>query len=99
MQHFNFEMIKEILLYEYDPADPTLRKRRAPSSKNRLRFFQLWYSGNKDCKAEEKKMILNSINLDEFTGEELLTEVKDSGLFSDKEIDKKCIEKFRKTDQ
>ena len=115
LQQFKFEMIKEILLNEYDPAaDPiTLRnpqyevllwhgfsgKRRAPSSKNRLQFFQVWYSGNKDCKAEEKKMILGSINLDEFTGEELLTKVKESGLFSDKEIDKKCIEKFRKTDQ
>ena len=99
LQQFKFEMIKEILLYEYDPADPTVRKGRAPSSKNRLQFFQVWYSGNKDCKAEEKKMILDSINLDEFTGEELLTKVKESGLFSDKEIDKKCIEKFRKTDQ
>ena len=99
LQQFKFEMIKEILLYEYDPADTTVRKGRAPSSKNRLQFFQVWYSGNKDCKAEEKKMILDSINLDEFTGEELLTKVKESGLFSDKEIDKKCIEKFRKTDQ
>ena len=99
LQQFKFEMIKEILLYEYDPADPTVRKGRAPSSKKRLRFFQVWYDGNKDCRAEEKKMILDSINLDEFTGEQLLTVVKESGLFSDKEIDKKCIEKFRKTDQ
>ena len=68
LQQFKFEMIKEILLYEYDPADTTVRKWRTPSSKNRFRFFQVWYSGNQACKAEEKKMILDSINLDEFTG-------------------------------
>ena len=65
----------------------------------RFRFFQDWYLKNQDCKEEEKKIILDSINLDEFTGEELLTVVKKSGLFSEEEIDKKCIEKFRKFNQ
>ena len=94
IKQFNIEMIKEILLFKfkYDP-------KQQPSSKARFRFFQDWYLKNQDCKEEEKKIILDSINLEDFTGEELLTEVKKSGLFSEEEIDKKCIEKFRKFNQ
>ena len=83
-------MIMEIMLYKYDPVDPTVA---------RLQFFKIWYVENKDCKDGEKKIIRDSFNLDDFTGEELLTVVKESGLFPEKDIDKKCIEKFRKTDQ
>ena len=97
LQQFNVKMIKEILLYKYDPADPTVADLDpAPSTKNRFKFFQLWYSENKDCKAEDKKIILDSFDLDDFTGEELLTVVKESGLFPEKEIDKNCIKKFKK---
>ena len=64
--------------------------------KLRLQFFKIWYVENKDCKDEEKKIIRDSFNLDDFTGEELLTVVKESGLFTEKDIDTKCIEKFRK---
>ena len=94
IKQFNVEMIKEILLFKfkYDP-------KQQPSSMARFRFFQDWYLKNQDCKEEEKKIILDSINLEDFTGEELLTEVKKSGLFSEEEIDKKCIEKFRKFNQ
>ena len=97
LQQFNVKMIKEILLYKYDPADPTVADLDpAPSTKHRFKFFQLWYSENKDCKAEDKKIILDSFDLDDFTGEELLTVVKESGLFPEKEIDKNCIKKFKK---
>ena len=96
-EQFNVEMMKEILLCKYKSA--TERKLEQPSSMARFRFFQDWYLKNQDCKEEEKKIILDSINLDEFTGEELLTVVKKSGLFSEEEIDKKCIEKFRKFNQ
>ena len=105
IKQFNVEMIKEILLFKYkfkhDPANPTatVRKWEQPSSKARFRFFQDWYLKNQDCKEDEKKIILDSMNLEDFTGEELLTVVKKSGLFSEEEIDKKCIEKFRKFDQ
>ena len=105
IKQFNVEMIKEILLFKhkfkYDPANPTatVKKWEQPSSKAKFRFFQDWYLKNQDCKEEEKKIILDSINLEDFTGEELLTEVKKSGLFSEEEIDKKCIEKFRKFSQ
>ena len=105
-KQFNVEMMKEILLFKYkfkyDPANPTATVKKwdqQPSSKARFQFFQDWYLKNQDCKEEDKKIILDSINLDDFTGEELLTVVKRSGLFSEEKIDKKCIEKFRKFDQ
>ena len=99
LQQLNVKMLKEIMLYKYDPADPTVKKWKTPSSKAKLRFFQAWYFKNKDCKAEDRKIILDSIDLDDFTGEELLTVVKKSGLFSEEIIDKKCIEMFRKSNQ
>ena len=99
LQQINVKMMKEIMLYKEDPTDPTVRKWKAPSSKAKLHWFQAWYSKNKDCKAEERKIILDSIDFDGFTGEELLTVVKKSGLFSEEIIDKKCIEMFRKSNQ
>ena len=99
LQQMNIKMIKEILLYKYDRADPGVKMWRRPATMGRLQYFQVWYSKNKDCKDEEKKSILDSIDLDEFTGEDLLTVVKDSGLFPEEDIIKKCIEKFRKSDQ
>ena len=88
--------------FKYDLANPTATVKKwdqQPSSKARFQFFQDWYLKNQDCKEEDKKIILDSINLDDFTGEELLTVVKRSGLFSEEKIDKKCIEKFRKFNQ
>ena len=99
LQQLNVKMLTEIMLYKYDPADPTVKKWKTPSSKAKLHFFQAWYFKNKDCKAEDRKIILDSIDLDDFTGEELLTVVKKSGLFSEEIIDKKCIEMFRKSNQ
>ena len=87
IQQLKVNMITEIMLYEYDPVDPTVA---------RLQFFKIWYVENKDCKDEEIKIIRDSINLDDFTGEELLTVVKESGLFPEKDIDKKCIERFKR---
>ena len=87
IQQLKVKMITEIMLYEYDPVDPTVA---------RLQFFKIWYVENKDCKDEEIKIIRDSINLDDFTGEELLTVVKESGLFPEKDIDKKCIERFKR---
>ena len=87
IQQLKVKMIMEIMLYKYDPVDPTVA---------RLQFFKIWYVENKDCKDEEIKIIRDSINLDDFNGEELLTVVKESGLFPEKDIDKKCIERFKR---
>ena len=49
-----------------------------------------------DCDASNMKIILDSFKLEDFSGQELLTVVKQSGLFSEEDINKKCIEKFEK---
>ena len=101
LQQFNVKMIKEIMLYKYNPVDRRTKKKfvAPPYSKEKFQCFQVWYSKNQDCKDEDKKIIRDSIDLDEFTGEELLTVVKKSGLFPEEDVTQKCIEKFRKTNQ
>ena len=42
------------------------------------------------------KIILDSFKLEDFSGKDLLTVVRQSGLFSEEDIVKKCIEKFEK---
>ena len=64
LQQLNVKMLKEILLYKYEPADPMVKKWRTPPSKAKVRFFQAWYSKNKDCKAEDRKIILDSIDIE-----------------------------------
>ena len=56
----------------------------------------IWYSNNKDCDASNLKIILDSFKLENFSGKELLTVVKQSGLFSEEDIEKICIEKFER---
>ena len=72
-----------------------------PKTKIRRKFdfFMIWYSENKDCDVSNMKIILDSFKLEDFSGQELLTVVKQSGLFSEEDINKKCIEKFEKLEQ
>ena len=60
-----------------------------------MNYFMILYSSNKAI-GEDMKIIVDSFNLGDFSGPELLTVVKQkqTGLFSVEEIDKKCIEKF-----
>ena len=85
------KMVKEIITYKYE--DLTLKKWKLPTTKERLNYFMIWYSTNK-ANGEDMKIIVDSFNLGDFSGPELLTVVKQTGLFSVEEIDKKCIEKF-----
>ena len=85
------KMVKEIITYKYE--DLTLKKWKIPTTKERLNYFMIWYSTNK-ANGEDMKIIVDSFNLGDFSGPELLTVVKQTGLFSVEEIDKKCIEKF-----
>ena len=99
IQDLPVELVKAIMLYrrgEDQDEDPPLPKWEAPSTRERFDFFTNWIAKNQDCDSKEKKIILNSIKLSDFSGEELLTVIKESGLFSEKKIVKKCIKKFRK---
>ena len=57
----------------------------------RLKAFMVWLSEN-EVTEEQKKEIVESFNLKEFSAEELLTGVRDSGLFSAKKIDERLLE-------
>ena len=62
-----------------------------PSALLRLKAFMVWLSQN-EVTEEQQKEIVESFNLEEFSAEELLTEVRDSGLFSAKKIDERMLE-------
>ena len=57
-----------------------------------------WLSEN-DCTCEEKKRMKRSFDFDSFTVEDLLTDVKKSGLFSVEEIDRRVLEICRRNDK
>ena len=103
LQQFSVKLIKEILSCQEDDEGISIIKEilsyhPIPKTKTRLKFdhFMIWYSENKDCDATNMKIILDTFKLEDFSGQELLTVVKQSGLFSEEDINKKCIEKFKK---
>ena len=89
LQQFSVELVKEVLLFQCDGDDGA-----RPTTGERFKYFLTWYSKNKNCGPEDKKRILESFKLSEFTGVELLLVVKESGFYSGEEIAKKCVEKF-----
>ena len=64
---------------------------------DRLSAFVCWLSGN-ECSDEDKKEIKDSIDLKKscFTAEKLLTGVRQSGLFSIKEVDDRLLDIIRR---
>ena len=86
-------MIKDLLLYESDKVV----KEDQPSINDKFDLFLAWYNENTEyCSEENKRIILDSLNLDDFSGEELLTVVRKSGLFPEGEVINKVLEKLRK---
>ena len=71
---------------------------KTTSTKERFDAFAFWMSGNK-VSAEEKKKIVHCFHFEEFTAEELLTSVRDSGLYSVKKIDKRVLDLIRRKDK
>lgn len=78
-----FNLIKDIFLLRPVWANP-LR------SIERLEAFMVWLSANKVTK-EETNQIVDSFNFEEFTVEELMTSVRDSGLYSAKKINDRVL--------
>ena len=88
-----FNLIKDIFLYDdaIQYIVPALQKKRFIA-------FIVWLSGN-EASVEQKTEIVESFNFDDFTAEELLTSVRDSGLYSAKKIDERVLELFKNKDQ
>ena len=96
LQHFSVKLIKEILFYHENQEEDYEDEVLLPTTRQKFDFFMIWYSKNKDCDAINMKIILDSFKLEDFSGKDLLTVVKQSGLFSEEDINKECIEKFEK---
>ena len=94
-----YSLMKDILLYEKEEFRKIrIIKDSTPSTRQKFDVFVFWLSEN-DCSEEEKKEIVDSFNFDDFTAEELLTEVRLSGLYSISIICSKALEILRKKDE
>ena len=77
-----FNILKEIV------QNPDL------SNKQRFETFSVWFSENKVTKEDENE-ILDAIDFEDFTVEELMTSVRNSSLYSGTQIDKRVLELFK----
>ena len=68
------------------------------ASRERFDAFTFWMSGN-EVSDEEKVDIVDCFKFEDFTAEELLTCVRDSGLYSVKKIDKRVLDLIRRKDK
>ena len=57
----------------------------------------VWLSEN-EVTNEERNEITDSLHFDDFTAEELMTSVRDSGLYSGSKIDKRVLEIVKEKD-
>ena len=84
-KHLPVNLLKDVLqgdLYEYVAIDSL------PTEKEKVNASVYWLSEN-ECDDQDKRKIKNLFDLDDFTEQELLADVKRSGLFSIQEIDNK----------
>ena len=88
-----FNFIRDIFL-----CDCKLYHIPSSSALHRLEAFMVWLSENKVTE-EQKKEIVESFTFEEFSAEDLLTGVRDSGLFSSKKIDERLLDILKKKDQ
>ena len=92
-----FNLIKDIFLLGKNvvilngvngpPFDP-------PTAIQVLQAFMVWLSEN-EATEEQKSEIVDSFNFEEFTLEELITSVWDSGLYPTKRIDERVLKLFK----
>ena len=92
-----YSLVKDILLYDKGEGNAKVMD-SSPSTRQKFDAFMFWLSEN-DCGEDEKKAIVDSLNFDDFTVDELLTEVRMSGLYSVSKFTVKVLEVLRKKDQ
>ena len=71
----------------------------ARSTTKRFHAFLFWLSDDTDCSEVTKTEIVDSFDLSEFTGEELITIVKKSGFFTQDQIEQGLLKIIKKKDQ
>ena len=70
----------------------------SPSTRQKFDAFMFWLSEN-DCGEYEKNAIVYSFKFDDFTADELLTEVRMSGLYSISMISSRALEILQKKEE
>ena len=66
----------------------------SPTAMQRFEAFMVWLAKN-EATEEQKNEIVESINFEEFSVEELMTSVRNSGLYSGSKIDKRVLQLFK----
>ena len=91
-----FELVELIL--NPDWLCHNVANKKTSTTKQRFDAFAFWMSGN-EVSDEDKKEIVKCFHFEDFTAEELLTSVRDSGLYSVKKIDKRVLDLIRRKDK
>ena len=69
---------------------------KKPTTKQKFDAFMVWLSKNEaEVTKEDRNEIVDSFDFKDFTVEELMTSVKDSGLYSGTEVDQRVLECFK----
>ena len=93
-----FKLVEVILdpdwLYYWDYG----ANKNTSTTIERFDAFTFWMTGN-EVSDEEETDIVDCFNFEDFTAEELLTCVRDSGLYSVKKIDKRVLDLIRRKDK
>jgi len=90
-----FNVMKEIVLNK--AVYPSPSNRIDLPTKQRFEAFVVWFSENTVTKEDENE-ILASFDFEDFTVEDLMTSVRDSGLYSGTKIDKRVLELVKHQD-
>ena len=99
-KHLPFNLLDLIYLEaleedeDEDDDDEEDEDDRKPTLKDLFYAFVFWLTEN-DCTEKEKEMIMGYFNFNDFTTEELLTDVKESGLYPIEDIHRRVIDIFR----
>ena len=94
-----FSLVKEILLFDWIDYVAVDGAFVPPTTKERFDAFVFWLNDNDSaCNDQDKQDIVNSFSFDDFTGEELLTDVRKSALYSIAKIDKKILDMLKEKD-
>ena len=89
-------LLKDVLQWD-DKFTTEYVFRFYPTTKERFDAFVYWLSEN-ECDDEDKREITDSFTFDNFTGQELMTDVRQSGLFSIKKIDDRMMKILKDKD-